>query len=240
MKKNKFVRSSKKYQNGGQLESQYGQAGSVVGSMVGSGLGMAANALLPGLGSILSPVLSQVGSAVGGTIGSKAGAGKQMQQDMNALTVNKNPYGFAFGGSLTDPEPSPLKKSNNAIISAINVQASQGKSYDDIIKAINPMLADRDKLQEDKINAEAVSPYLGDGTPEDLKRMYPGRFFKFGGALTGRSDASVYKGRLHSHGGILVNSKGVPSGKPDAEVEGEEAVVNIGGKSYIFSNRILI
>lgn len=157
MKKSKFVRNSKKYQNGGQLESQYGQAGSAVGSMVGSGLGMAANALLPGLGSILSPVLSQVGSAVGGTIGGKAGAGKQMQQDMNALTVNKNPYGFAFGG-----------------------------------------------------------------------------------ALTGRSDASVYKGRLHSRGGILVNSKGVPSGKPDAEVEGGELAVTIGGKSYIFSNRLKI
>lgn len=147
MKKSKFVRQGrKKYNQGGPLESQYGQAGSAVGSVVGTAL----QALgIPGLSGVLS--------MLGNVVGSKIGAPIDMQNQMNQLTVNKNPYGFAFGG-----------------------------------------------------------------------------------ALTGRADAGVYKGRLHTNGGILVNSKGVPSANPDAEVEGGELAVTIGGKSYIFSNRIKI
>ena len=134
------------YQEGGPLESQYSQLGGAAGSMIGTALSALG---VPGLGGIFG--------TLGQVVGSKIGAPKDMQNQLNQLTVNKNPYGFALGG-----------------------------------------------------------------------------------ALTGRQDAAVYKGRLHNTGGILVNSKGVPSGKPDAEVEGEEVKVTIGGKEYIFSNRLKI
>lgn len=134
------------YQEGGPLESQYSQLGGAAGSMVGTALSALG---IPGL----SGIMGQLGQMVG----SKIGAPKDMQNQLNQLTVNKNPYGFALGG-----------------------------------------------------------------------------------ALTGRQDAAVYKGRLHTTGGILVNSKGVPSNKPDAEVEGGEVKVSIGGKEYIFSSRLSV
>lgn len=144
MNKNKF---SKKCANGGPLSTQYSQLGSTAGSMVGSALSAVG---VPGLGGLFS--------MLGGMVGDKIGAPKDMQNQINQLTVNKNPYGFALGG-----------------------------------------------------------------------------------ALTGAADASVYKGRLHSTGGIKVNSAGVPdSENPDAEVEGEEVKVTMKGREYIFSNRLKI
>jgi len=133
-------------QQGGPLEAKYTQVGSAAGSVLGTAL----TALgVPGLGGIFS--------ALGSVIGKKIGEPKDLQNRLNELTVNKNPYGFALGG-----------------------------------------------------------------------------------ALSGMEDAAVYKGRLHNKGGIMVNAKGVPSNKPDAEVEGGEVKVTLGGKEYIFSNRLII
>lgn len=149
MKKTNFTKKCAKgckLQDGGPLESKYGQIGGTAGSLVGTALSAVG---VPGLGGLFS--------MLGNVVGSKIGAPKDMQNQLNQLTVNKNPYGFAYGGMLT-----------------------------------------------------------------------------------GKEDAAVYKGRLHSHGGILVNKSGVPSGKPDAEVEGDETVVKIGNKSYVFSNRLKI
>lgn len=81
---------------------------------------------------------------------------------------------------------------------------------------------------------------LSDRITRETSEEVDVRSFNYGGFLTGMEDASVYKGRLHSKGGILVNSKGVPSGKPAAEVEGGETVVKINGKSYVFSDRLKI
>ncbi len=64
--------------------------------------------------------------------------------------------------------------------------------------------------------------------------------YAHGGMLKGRHDLSYYKGRSHATGGIMVNSNGVPSDNVSAEVEGKEARFSVGGKTYIFSERLKI
>ncbi len=64
--------------------------------------------------------------------------------------------------------------------------------------------------------------------------------YAHGGMLKGRHDLSYYKGRSHATGGIMVNSNAVPSDNVSAEVEGKEARFSVGGKTYIFSERLKI
>jgi len=63
---------------------------------------------------------------------------------------------------------------------------------------------------------------------------------EFGGTITGQSDLSFYKGKSHRDGGIMVNSKGVPSKKASAEVEGGETRFLNKDKAYIFSDKLVI
>jgi hypothetical protein len=63
---------------------------------------------------------------------------------------------------------------------------------------------------------------------------------EFGGMLTGKSDLSFYKGRKHANGGIMVSSKGTPSNKPVAEVEGGETRFKLGSNAYIFSDKLTL
>jgi|688.fasta_scaffold03946_5 hypothetical protein len=63
---------------------------------------------------------------------------------------------------------------------------------------------------------------------------------EFGGMLTGKSDLSFYKGRKHANGGIMVSSKGTPSNKPVAEVEGGETRFKLGPNAYIFSDKLTL
>lgn len=208
---------------------------------------------------------------------------------------------YKFGG---DP-----KKTSDSIINKIDELAAQGVSYDDIIKAIDPMLILKDKQQEQqeqqttktenrmsdiirgfkyggklrKYNyggafeqqgadlagagaglaaqslnlalpglGSAVSPAASMLAEELAKRyLFPkaenvrrnrldplsnpyGGMMKYGGKLSGREDASIYKGKLHRNGGIMVNSKGVPSSNAAAEVEGGEVKVG----NYIFSDTL--
>lgn len=64
--------------------------------------------------------------------------------------------------------------------------------------------------------------------------------FEDGGLLTGKDDLSFYKGRSHRTGGIKVNTKGIPTYNPTAEVEGGESRVRIGNHGYIFSKKLKI
>jgi hypothetical protein len=63
---------------------------------------------------------------------------------------------------------------------------------------------------------------------------------EFGGTITGNSDLSFYKGKSHRDGGIMVNSKGVPSRNASAEVEGGETRFMYKDKAYIFSDKLTI
>jgi hypothetical protein len=63
---------------------------------------------------------------------------------------------------------------------------------------------------------------------------------EFGGTITGNNDLSFYKGKSHRDGGIMVNSKGVPSRNASAEVEGGETRFMYKDKAYIFSDKLTI
>lgn len=67
----------------------------------------------------------------------------------------KNTIKYAMGGKLGDP---PSKGTHKKIIESIDTLASQGKSYDDIIKAIDDLLSLKD------IQQEVESQYTGFGT----------------------------------------------------------------------------
>ena len=64
--------------------------------------------------------------------------------------------------------------------------------------------------------------------------------YQYGGALTGRHDLAMYKGRSHRNGGIMVSAKGTPSANPEAEVEGGEARIITGDKTFIFSKKLKV
>lgn len=65
--------------------------------------------------------------------------------------------------------------------------------------------------------------------------------YEHGGMLEGRKDALEYEGPSHEQGGIPIDDKGNPVSMPTSkEVEGDEVVVNIDGKKYIFSKKLKI
>lgn len=62
--------------------------------------------------------------------------------------------------------------------------------------------------------------------------------FEKGGQLKGDEDLMTYKGNDHAQGGISVEENGIPSKQGINEVEGDETVYKINGKSYIFSKKL--
>lgn len=77
---------------------------------------------------------------------------------------------------------------------------------------------------------------------EEMKSQFKLKYspnFKYGGYLKGNVDLLTYKGRLHSQGGISVNTNGVPSNSNKEVETGEVLYTNkVSGKKYIFSNSI--
>lgn len=78
-------------------------------------------------------------------------------------------------------------------------------------------------------------------TSEMLKQERKIKKMSSGGTLSGRDDLTMYKGRLHRNGGIMVSSKGTPTkNNPSAEVEHNETRFSKGDSVYIFSDKLLI
>lgn len=64
--------------------------------------------------------------------------------------------------------------------------------------------------------------------------------YELGGKLIGNEGAMQYSGASHSEGGIKVNPEGIPVQMSNQEVEGDEVVVKIKNKPYIFSNKLFV
>lgn len=60
------------------------------------------------------------------------------------------------------------------------------------------------------------------------------------GGVVGDQNATTFKGNSHANGGIPVSLSGTPSTNPVAEVEGDEVSYNVGGRSYIFSKKLIV
>lgn len=69
---------------------------------------------------------------------------------------------YATGGELTTSVDPPSKTTHKRIMESINTLASQGKSYDDIIKGIDDLLSLKD------IQQEVESQYTGFGMGQEI------------------------------------------------------------------------
>ena len=64
--------------------------------------------------------------------------------------------------------------------------------------------------------------------------------FKLGGTLKGNEDLLVASGRSHAQGGINVSPDGLPVQNSNQEIEGDETILTVGKKKYVFSSKLTI
>lgn len=90
------------------------------------------------------------------------------------------------------------------------------------------------RIQEDQLNKNTVQSLT-------QKTVNTNPFgFANGGFLLGNKDFGVYKGKLHTSGGISVSAKGTPTKNGINEVEGGETKFTYKGQDYIFSDQLKI
>jgi hypothetical protein len=112
-----------KKETGGELAN-----GGEIGSGIGNSIGSIANLIVPGLGSLLSPVLG----SVGGMLGSKFDNKKQVREQVQASTVNTNPYGFELGGEISGNQDLIFYKGKSHRNGGIQVSATGLPSFNPI------------------------------------------------------------------------------------------------------------
>lgn len=192
---------------------------------------LAANALLPGLGSVLGPV-------TGALIGNKQAqnvAAENINEEFGDVGSTNNPY-MANGGLV----PSSKIWAMYGDKDKLKKRMADGGFLSG--KAITPN--DIKSMQKD-LNSKGfydgkIDGVAGRKTLSGLINMDEMSVLKNGGEI-GVPDLAKYIGPSHENGGILVDSKGMPTeSNPAAEVEGDEMILNIDNESYVFSKRLKI
>jgi hypothetical protein len=208
-----------------------GQIESAAGSSLTEGISMGANLLIPGLGSVVGPI---AGMLVGDLVQGREEK-RQLNKELSAVGRDTNPY-MANGGLV----PSSKIWAMYGDKDKLKKRMADGGFLSG--KAITPN--DIKSMQKD-LNSKGfydgkIDGVAGRKTLSGLINMDEMSVLKNGGEI-GVPDLAKYIGPSHENGGILVDSKGMPTeSNPVAEVEGGEMILNIDNESYVFSKRLKI